>query len=75
MGEGSISIILAFYVIDHLLNRSRFSAKYSFEKPNDRRALELMNAAGCEVLREIPDINFAYGISDEFRSAMLRRNV
>ncbi|KAL8694585.1 MAG: hypothetical protein Q9218_000767 [Villophora microphyllina] len=44
------------------------SAKYGFEKPNDRRALDLMNAAAMAVLKEIPDIAIAYGISDEFRS-------
>ena len=53
------------------LRRFRFSTKYNFEKPNDRRALELMNAAALEVMREIPDINFAFGISDEFRSILL----
>ncbi|KAL8937072.1 MAG: hypothetical protein Q9216_004606 [Gyalolechia sp. 2 TL-2023] len=44
-----------------------YSASYGFEKPNDQRALDLMNAAAVAVLREIPDISFAYGISDEFR--------
>ncbi|KAI4232482.1 MAG: hypothetical protein L6R40_007379 [Gallowayella cf. fulva] len=43
-----------------------FSAKYKFEKPNDRRALDLMNAAAAALLREIPDIVIAYGISDEY---------
>jgi len=45
----------------------RFSAKYAFEKPNDRRALDLMNAAAKAVLTELPDIVIAYGISDEYR--------
>ena len=49
------------------LRYSRFSNKYNFEKPNDRRALELMNAAAIQTMRELPDINFAYGVSDEFR--------
>jgi len=47
--------------------KSRFSAKYAFEKPNDRRALDLMNAAAKAVLSELPDIVIAYGISDEYR--------
>jgi tRNA(His) guanylyltransferase len=46
---------------------SRFSDKYAFEKPNDRRALELMNAAAKAVMAELPDITIAYGISDEYR--------
>ena len=45
----------------------RFSAKYNFEKPNDRRALDLMNAAAKAVVSEHPDIVIAYGVSDEYR--------
>lgn len=45
----------------------RLSFKYHFEKPNDRRALELMNAAAIEVMNEFPDIALGYGMSDEFR--------
>ena len=45
----------------------RFSSKYGFKKPNDRRALDLMNAAATGVLKELSDICFAYGFSDEFR--------
>ena len=46
----------------------RFTNKYVFEKPNDRRALDLMNGAATAVLKELPDICLAYGVSDEFRS-------
>ncbi len=49
---------------------SRFSSKYSFEKPNDKRALELMNAAARAVMAELPDITIAYGVSDEYRFAL-----
>ncbi|KAI4126730.1 MAG: hypothetical protein LQ338_003594 [Usnochroma carphineum] len=42
------------------------STKHAFEKPNDRHALDLMNAAAVAVLREIPEICLAYGLSDEF---------
>lgn len=42
-------------------------ARYGFEKPNDRRALDLMNSAAKAVLSELPDITIAYGVSDEFR--------
>ncbi|KAN0093622.1 tRNA guanylyltransferase [Hyaloscypha variabilis] len=44
----------------------KFSTKYNFEKPNDRRALDLMNAAAKAVMTELPDIVIAYGISDEY---------
>ncbi|KAL2039278.1 hypothetical protein N7G274_007946 [Stereocaulon virgatum] len=44
----------------------KFSNEYNFMKPNDRRALDLMNAAAVAVMRDLPDISFAYGISDEF---------
>lgn len=45
---------------------TKFADKYSFEKPNDRRALDLMNAAAKAVVTEIPEIAIAYGISDEY---------
>ena len=47
----------------------RLTAKYNFEKPNDRRALDLMNAAAAGVMEELPDLVMGYGISDEFRCA------
>lgn len=47
-------------------NTSRFANKYSFAKPNDKRALDLMNAAAKAVVTEIPDITIAYGVSDEY---------
>ncbi|VBB71593.1 Putative tRNA(His) guanylyltransferase [Podospora comata] len=46
---------------------TKFSSKYGFEKPNDRRALDLMNAAAQAVMYEIPEVTIAYGISDEYR--------
>jgi tRNA(His) guanylyltransferase len=36
-------------------------------KPNDRRALDLMNAAAVEVMKELSDLCVAYGVSDEYR--------
>ncbi|GJN79431.1 tRNA-His guanylyltransferase [Purpureocillium lilacinum] len=41
-------------------------AKYGFEKPNDRRALDLMNAAAKAVVTDLPEITIGYGISDEY---------
>ncbi|RBQ71206.1 hypothetical protein FVER14953_00681 [Fusarium verticillioides] len=48
-------------------------AKYGFEKPNDRRALDLMNTAAKAVVAELPEITIAYGVSDEYR--FVRRNL
>lgn len=45
---------------------SRFANKYAFEKPNDRRALDLMNEAAKAVMTELPELVIAYGISDEY---------
>jgi len=53
-------------------NLTRLSHRYHFEKPNDARALRLMNAAAMEVMRELPDIAIAYGASDEFSFAFHR---
>ncbi|KAJ5245302.1 hypothetical protein N7489_005398 [Penicillium chrysogenum] len=44
----------------------KLSDHYAFAKPNDRRALDLMNAAAVEVMKELPDLCIAYGVSDEY---------
>ncbi|KAI3451063.1 hypothetical protein Pfo_007728 [Paulownia fortunei] len=44
----------------------RFSEVHEFEKPNDARALNLMNSCAAGVLEEFKDIVFAYGVSDEY---------
>ncbi|OAL54041.1 Thg1-domain-containing protein [Pyrenochaeta sp. DS3sAY3a] len=45
---------------------SKLTAKYKFVKPNDRNALDLMNAAAVAVMKELPDLVLAYGNSDEY---------
>lgn len=45
---------------------SKLCKKYHFTKPNDKRALDLMNAAATEVVKSFVDIVLAYGQSDEF---------
>ncbi|OKP06280.1 tRNA(His) guanylyltransferase [Penicillium subrubescens] len=45
----------------------KLSDHYAFVKPNDRRALDLMNAAAVEVMKDLPDLCIAYGVSDEYR--------
>jgi len=49
------------------LTHLRFSDKHAFQKPNDKRALDLMNTAAKAVMTELPDIVIGYGISDEYR--------
>ncbi|KAH8154236.1 uncharacterized protein LAJ45_02004 [Morchella importuna] len=62
------------FIVIRLDGRSfhSFSARHAFTKPNDIRALHLMNAAAAAVVRDLPDIAIAYGVSDEF-SFVLRR--
>jgi len=45
---------------------SKLTKKYNFAKPNDLRALDLLNAAALEVTRSMVDIVLAYGQSDEY---------
>lgn len=47
----------------------KFTKKHDFEKPNDLRCLNLMNAAARVVMSEFTDIVLAYGDSDEYRYA------
>lgn len=50
----------------------KFSQEYQFDKPNDARALKVMNLAARLVVEQYPDIMMAYGDSDEY-SFLLRR--
>ena len=50
----------------------RFCDVHGFTKPNDSRALQLMNKAAECVMREFPDMVLAYGQSDEY-SFVLKR--
>jgi len=50
----------------HSLDR-RFSVDHGFEKPNDERALRLMDAAARHVMKTYPEVAMAFGESDEFR--------
>ncbi|OAX85429.1 hypothetical protein ACJ72_00200 [Emergomyces africanus] len=52
----------------------RFSDRYQFRKPNDERALNLMNTAACAVMKDLPDLIIAYGVSDEYRCGLLLIN-
>jgi hypothetical protein len=49
----------------------RFSDKHNFVKPNDVRALKLMDHAARDIMEEYPDIVLGFGESDEFRFVMM----
>jgi tRNA(His) guanylyltransferase len=51
----------------------RFSDEHGFAKPNDERALKLMDHAAQAVMAEYKDIVLAFGESDEF-SFLLRKS-
>ena len=44
----------------------RFSEDHKFEKPNDKRALDLMNRCAESVVHDFSDIVLGYGQSDEY---------
>lgn len=54
-------------------NFHKFSENHYFTKPNDIRALNLMNRAAIKVMLEFKDIIIAYGQSDEY-SFVLRKD-
>ncbi|XP_053148141.1 probable tRNA(His) guanylyltransferase isoform X3 [Hemicordylus capensis] len=43
-----------------------FAEQHGFKKPNDDRALQLMNKCAQTVMQELEDIAIAYGQSDEY---------
>ncbi|MCJ1236320.1 tRNA-His guanylyltransferase [Varicellaria rhodocarpa] len=67
--EAQPTLLKSTYIVVRIDGRGfhKFSTKYDFAKPNDRRALDLMNAAATAVMKDLPDIGLAYGVSDEFR--------
>ncbi|ODV79087.1 tRNAHis guanylyltransferase [Suhomyces tanzawaensis NRRL Y-17324] len=50
----------------------KFSQHYTFDKPNDEKALRVMNQAAREIVEHYSDVLMAYGDSDEY-SFLLRR--
>lgn len=44
----------------------KFSQFYQFEKPNDLKALQVMNKAAEKIMQKYSDIMLAYGDSDEY---------
>jgi tRNA(His) 5'-end guanylyltransferase len=53
--------------IPNATGNNRFADDHAFVKPNDIRALELMDLAAWSVMLEYPDVVLAFGESDEYR--------
>ncbi|KAG2497128.1 hypothetical protein HYH03_004719 [Edaphochlamys debaryana] len=51
---------------------TKFCDVHGFEKPNDKRALDLMDACAAAVMTEFPEIRLAYGESDEYSFVLPR---
>ncbi|KAI4141850.1 MAG: hypothetical protein LQ340_007522, partial [Diploschistes diacapsis] len=68
MFEKHTKLLPLTYIVVRIDGRGfhKLSQKYGFRKPNDVRALELMNASAIAVMKELPDICMSYGISDEY---------
>lgn len=48
------------------MTETSFSESHHFEKPNDTRALDLMDTAARHVMSQVPDIILGFGESDEY---------
>ena len=81
--EQSDTLLQNTYIVVRIDGKGfhKFSEIYDFEKPNDKKALDLMNQAAKMVMETFQDIEIAYGESDEYsfvfsRSSQLfsRRN-
>ncbi|ODV92327.1 hypothetical protein CANCADRAFT_85001 [Tortispora caseinolytica NRRL Y-17796] len=66
--ERDDSLLPGTYIVVRIDGRGfhRLSKRYEFTKPNDLRALELMNESAASVMNQISDIVLAYGDSDEY---------
>lgn len=51
----------------------KFSDYYDFEKPNDEKALKVINMSARQMMVAFPDITLAYGDSDEY-SFLLKKD-
>jgi len=54
-------------------NFHKFSLEHGYKKPNDIKALTLMNQCAQEVMKEYRDIVISYGQSDEYSFVFRRR--
>ena len=78
MAKSKFEYVKSFETDDNLLpncwivvkvagkNFTKFTWDHDFERPNDRRALDLMNRAAVWVMQEFNNVSLAYGKSDEY---------
>ncbi|ODV86201.1 hypothetical protein CANARDRAFT_197154 [[Candida] arabinofermentans NRRL YB-2248] len=73
--ERESKLLPSTYIVIRIDGRSfhKFSNEYQFEKPNDLKALKVMNLSALKLMQLIPDILLAYGDSDEY-SFLLRKD-
>lgn len=73
--ESTENCLLSTYIVIRIDGRGfhRFCDTNAFEKPNDIRALNLMNKAARDSMDEFSDIFLSYGQSDEY-SFVLKRS-
>ncbi|WCJ41181.1 tRNA(His) guanylyltransferase 1 [Euphorbia peplus] len=75
MANSKYEYVKSFEVEDELMlpniivvriDGRKFSEVDEFQRPNDDKALDLMNACATSLLQHYPDIVFSYGFSHEF---------
>eukprot|EP01094_Clydonella_sp_ATCC50884_P025207 TRINITY_DN6541_c0_g1_i1.p1 TRINITY_DN6541_c0_g1~~TRINITY_DN6541_c0_g1_i1.p1 ORF type:complete len:262 (-),score=84.93 TRINITY_DN6541_c0_g1_i1:281-1066(-) len=66
--EADDSVLRETYLVVRIdgCSFSKFVTDHGFEKPNDKRGLDLMNACAMRVFTSYPDCVFAIGSSDEY---------
>ncbi|KAI3851562.1 hypothetical protein MKW92_009663 [Papaver armeniacum] len=66
--EGEDKLMPSTWIVVRIDGRHfhQFSDKHEFKKPNEERALKLMNACAEAMFEEFPDLVFSYGVSDEY---------
>ncbi|ORZ23198.1 Thg1 C terminal domain-domain-containing protein [Absidia repens] len=74
--EQNDSLLPNTYIVIRIDGRGfhRFSQTHDFAKPNDRRAIDLMNYCAIQVMKDLHDIVIAYGQSDEYSNLYSRRS-
>ena len=65
-------LLLSFFSWYHF-KLIRFTAVHNFKKPDDERALHLMNRCASAIMHDFPEMVLAYGQSDEY-SFVLKRD-
>jgi len=54
----------------HVCDFTKFYKIHLFEKPNDMKALMMMNNSAMDVMKDLTNITFAYGFNNEYSFAL-----